>query len=86
MTKPAKKWDPAKREYKDCEIPARAYTGADLYDFVECAQCGKKVLFGDCYTSLYIHTVSGFCYAVCGKCHEQEIREEEKVMKENEEC
>lgn len=86
MTKPAKKWDPVKKEYKDCQIPIGAYIGAERYDFVECAQCGKKVLYGDCYTSLHIHTVSGFGYAVCGKCYEKEMREEESAMKENEEC
>lgn len=45
MTKPAKKWDPAKREYKDCEIPDESVVYVGLNEIIKCAQCGKRVLF-----------------------------------------
>lgn len=86
MTKLTMKWDPAKREYKDCEIPDESVTYVGLNEIIKCAQCGKRVLFGNCYVSRQIHTTMGFGYAVCEKCYEKEIREEESAMKENEEC
>lgn len=82
MAKLAMKWDPAKREYKDYEIPDESVVYAGMDEIIECAQCGKHVLFGDCYTSDQIHTTIGFGYAVCEKCYEKELREE----RETEEC
>lgn len=86
MAKLAMKWDPAKREYKDCEIPNESVPCAGLDETIKCAQCGRHVLFGNCYTSKQIYTTMGFGYAVCEKCYEKELREEESAMKENEEC
>jgi hypothetical protein len=36
---------------------------------VNCACCGKRLPFGECYTSREIHTGLGFGYAVCGDCY-----------------
>ncbi len=82
MAKLAMKWDPAKMEYKDCEIPDGSVVYVGMDEIIECAQCGKHVFFGDCYTSDQIHTTIGFGYAVCEKCYEKELRKE----REAEEC
>ena len=50
-------------------------TGLDKV--IACTQCGRKILFGDSYTSRHIHTVYGFGYAVCEKCYDKERKEEQ---------
>ena len=45
----------------------------DMNEIVNCPHCGKEIKFGDCYTSLEIHTNIGFGYAVCEECHQKEI-------------
>ena len=37
---------------------------------------GRKVAFGDCYTSREIHTEHGFGYSVCGDCYAREWERE----------
>lgn len=73
----AKKWNFSKDEYEDYELPEEATTYSnDMNKIVSCARCGKKVLFGEAYTSRQIHTPGGFGYAVCEKCYEKEWKEE----------
>lgn len=72
----AKKWNFSKVEYEDYELTEGATTySSDMDEIVSCAQCGKKVLFGESYTSRQIHTPRGFGYAVCEKCYEKEWKE-----------
>lgn len=42
---------------------------ADMNKVVSCASCGKKILYGNGYTSHRIHTNMGFGYAVCERCY-----------------
>lgn len=44
-------------------------------EVVNCARCGKKIKYGDCYTSKQIHNDFGFGYAVCPECYEKEWKE-----------
>lgn len=48
-------------------------------EVIPCAECGKKILYGDGYTSRKIHNVSGMGYVVCERCYDKE-REEEMCM------
>ena len=69
MTK-ALKWIDEKKEYIPYDLP----DGACLYtDYMEqeiaCCLCGKKVKFGDCYTSRTIHPANGLGYAECEDCY-----------------
>ena len=69
----AGKWNYKKHEYEPYKLPGNCKTySADMEEIVNCAQCGKKVKFGDCYTSQEIHTEYGFGYAVCKECHRKE--------------
>ena len=45
----------------------------DLEEKINCPHCGKEIKFGDSYTSLEIHNHIGFGFAVCEKCHNNEI-------------
>lgn len=56
----------------------------DMDERVNCARCGKKIKFGDSYTSRQIHNGFGFGYAVCPECYEEEWKEyrEAKELKD----
>ena len=74
-----RKWNYEKQEYEPYEIPddwdCRTYC-ADMEQIVNCPHCGKKLEFGDTYTSRVIHTLYGMGFGVCQKCYEKEWREE----------
>ena len=74
-----KKWNRKTREYDPYEIPddwnVKTYSN-DMDEIVNCPHCGRKVAFGDCYTSLEIHTEHGFGYSVCGDCYAREWERE----------
>ena len=72
------KWNYEKGQYDEYTIPddwnCKLYT--DLDEVINCAACGKKIAFGESYTSLTIHGVMGFGYPVCAKCHQTELMKE----------
>lgn len=74
-----RKWNHKTREYDPYELPegASCYED-DMEKVVHCAQCGREVPFGDCYTSREVHTRGGFGYGVCRECYEQEWERERK--------
>ena len=78
-----RKWKYDKHKYEPYKIPdtwnCKMYS-ENMDEIINCCQCGKKIKFGDTYTSLEIHNNIGFGYAVCEKCHNLEI----KKRKENE--
>ena len=71
----AQKWIEKEHKYIPYELP----DGASLYEedmetIVSCCSCGKKIRFGDCYTSRHIHSDVGFGYAECEECYENGMR------------
>lgn len=75
----AEKWNPKTKKYYDYNLPERACLYSDDMDkIVTCARCGRKMLFGDGYTSREIHAEHGLGYTVCEQCHEKEWREEQE--------
>lgn len=66
----AKIWNETKQYYDPYSLPdgASAYEN-DMKKVVSCACCGKKVEYGETYTSHRIHTDMGFGYAVCEECY-----------------
>lgn len=71
----ANKWDYNKHAYDLVEIPDDCATYADDMDqTVTCPQCGKKIKFGDGYTSHEIHTAHGMGFAVCEDCYCKETK------------
>lgn len=76
-----RKWNYERHKYKDYEIPdewnVKTY-GNGMEEIINCCQCGKKIKFGDSYTSLEVHAKMGFGYSVCEKCYEKEFRRRKK--------
>ena len=75
--------------YENPELSARKVSDednyvidADLYEIINCADCGKQITYGDCYTSLTIHTNTGMGYPVCEKCYKKEWEERRAVKDE----
>lgn len=73
----AGRWNYETGAYDPYELPdgASCYE-TDMRKKVSCAECGKRVEFGECYTSKRIHTEHGFGYAVCLDCYVDEVRVE----------
>jgi hypothetical protein len=74
LKKDVVKWDSDKQEYEDYTLPE----GSSLYEtdmnkIVSCACCGKKLKFGNCYTSRTIYNTYGLGYAICKNCHRKEV-------------
>lgn len=68
--KTARIWNERKNEYEEYELPEGASTyEADMSKIVQCACCGKKLKYGETYTSHRIHTPMGFGYGVCEECY-----------------
>lgn len=59
--KKALKWNFKSREYEPYELPDGATSSewCQMNEKITCAECGKKILYGNGYTSRKIHTVSG---------------------------
>lgn len=70
------KWNGKKHKYEDYKIPndwnVKTYS-ANMNELINCCQCGRRIKFGDCYTSLEVHTEMGFGYGVCEKCYNKEV-------------
>lgn len=41
----------------------------DMDTVVNCCSCGKKLKYGDSYTSMNVQSELGFGYAECGECY-----------------
>lgn len=75
----ARKYNYETKQYDDYTLPDGAcLVDDDLDKNISCAACGSKVILGDCYTSLEIHTDMGFGFCVCHKCYKQEIERRAK--------
>lgn len=77
------KWNERKREYEPYEIPddwnVRVYSD-DMDMIINCPTCGRKLLYGNGYTSMQVHTAAGIGYTVCHECYEVELKERKKYM------
>lgn len=69
------KWNYKTHNYDPYEVPidwnCKTYS-EDMNEIINCASCGRKIRYGNCYTSKEIHTSVGFGYGVCSKCYEKE--------------
>ena len=72
------KWNFFEREYEKFTPPEggiyKTYC-SNMSDRVNCPHCGKRMKFGDSYTSLQIQTGMGMGFAVCKDCYNKERRE-----------
>ena len=79
------KWDFEGRVYRPYEIPADWFCvlySPNMDTVINYASCGKKLTFGDGYTSRCIHNATGFGYTVCAECYSKEWAAERAARKE----
>ena len=76
------KWDPDRHCYDPHPYPDDWNVGffyTDLDEQINCACCGKKLLYGAAYTSRELYAGAGmFGMAVCPECHEAEWEREKE--------
>ena len=76
------RWNPVMKRYEPFTVPADrkvAVYATDMNTEVQCAECGKKMTFGEGYTSRWIHTQHGLGYCVCEECYNIELSTERKL-------
>lgn len=81
----ARKWDFDRKVYQPYNIPSAwccDLGGIDMDDTINCASCGKKLKFGESYTSKCIHNRFGLGFAVCAECSAKEFEAERTAEKE----
>ena len=75
----AEKWDHKTKKYSSYELPKGCLLySPDLDKMTVCAQCGKKITFGEGYTSREIHNHIGLGYPVDEDCYKKEFARERK--------
>ncbi len=81
--KKAMKWNFKAREYEPYELPDGATSSewCQMNEVILCAECGKKMLYGNGYVSRKIQDVRGNGYVVCEKCFNKEWDEEKEQRK-----
>lgn len=80
------KWNYEKRAYEPYAVPSSWHTpiySFDMGEIVNCPSCGRRMRYGDGYTSKTIHNAYGLGYSVCPSCYDKEIREERAHAKDS---
>lgn len=82
-----RKWNYKTGKYDPYEVPDYWNVSTfetDMNTIVNCAECGRAIMFAYGYTSRKIHTRYGMGYAVCGNCYSKEVSEELKSRQQEE--
>lgn len=78
------KYDFKTNQYYEYSTPDDWYVTCrdeELDTLINCANCGKRITYGEGYTSRKIHNSIGFGYVVCQACCQTEAKEELKYRK-----
>lgn len=70
------KWNYEMREYDRYDVPEDwkcCLYSSDMERKVNCASCGKEMIYAEGYTSFEIHNHMGFGYFVCDECYKEEL-------------
>lgn len=81
--KTVEKWNFAKQDYEEHIIPEEWNTPLhtdNMNEYINCAECGKVIKFGEAYTSRKIHNRFGLGYPVCESCYKEEWNEEKRYV------
>ena len=75
-----KKWNYEKNDYEEYKVPDDWYCPLieDMDVVINCAQCGKSILYSEGYSSQEIHTDRGLAFSVCDHCSTQEFQRQMK--------
>ena len=66
------KWNEITQKYEDYSIPNSWNTplfSDDMNEIINCINCGKKIKYGDGYTSHRYHTRMGMGFYECEECY-----------------
>ena len=78
-----RRWSESTRRYMPYVVPDEWRVSSfeeDMETPVNCCQCGRELPYGECYTSIQVHTPIGMGYAVCGDCYfGHEVPERERA-------
>lgn len=68
------RWNYKTHKYDKVKVPEADYIvyTDNMEQLVTCPHCGKKIIYGNAYTSLEFHNCAGFGYPVCEKCYKKE--------------
>ena len=76
------KWNYEKHGYEHLLVPNEWNCkphSEDMEEVINCPHCGKKLKFGESYTSMEIQTlIYGFGFGVCEECYEEEWKRRKK--------
>lgn len=76
------RWNFKTKKYEPYELPDGVVSSwCPMDKMITCAECEKKMLYGDGYTSRKIHTINGIGYIVCKQCYDKEYEEEKRYRK-----
>lgn len=70
----AKYWDESTCSYLPVKVPDGCTTyEVDKESMVTCPGCGRRVMYGNCFTSKRFYTSDGlWAFSVCPVCHGKE--------------
>lgn len=75
MVRALRRFKPSSPEMEIHTVPddwnVKVYSD-NVDEIINCAHCGKKLRYGDSYTSLEIQSKHGFGYCVCKDCSDRE--------------
>jgi hypothetical protein len=79
-----RKWNFNTHEYETFESPAKELALYKEYmkAQIDCANCGKRMVYGESYTSRTIHNSIGLGYPVCDDCYQEEWKAEKESKNE----
>lgn len=79
-----KKWNFITHKYENYSVPAIWYTPlmAEMDEIINCAGCGKEIVYGYSYVSMAIHNEIGFGYPICESCMRKELETRRKAEKD----
>lgn len=80
-----RKWNAKERKYEKYDVPQGwnlvLYT-ENMDEQINCCQCGRKMRYGEAYTSLECHNSFGMGYGVCDKCYDDEWKRRKEAQNE----
>ena len=74
-----KKWNYKTKQYEEYTVPDswRVKLGSNnLFEEINCAACGKSMIYGHGFFSRIIFDEHWFGYIVCYECHKKELKKE----------
>ena len=79
------KWNYRTKKYEEYTVPdswkVNLYS-TNIFEQINCASCGKSMIYGYGYISRTIYDENGFGYTVCYECYKKEIEEEQDYDRE----